>query len=446
MAKSIYGFSDWDKAFLSQEEMDEITGLRQKADAGEISWSDANKGAESIRARYGYSGGGDGSEWIQKPQKIDAAYDGSRAQEAIGAQERKLDGMTYEKFTEGSEYAALLDKYTKAGSRAMEDTVGTVAGRTGGMASSYAQTAGQQAFNQYMEGLDDAGKELYRQEYEKEKQRLQDMRTQEQQDYSRFLDTVALAKDERQYQQDVGQQILDNQRYEKQQAVAAEDRLYERERDAKADGDAQKADARDRVAAYLSQNGSLDGLDASILQSSGYTEAELAAMVKAAQEQNAAAAALQEQEIWKEDYDRALDAATKTGDYSAMAAFGWTEDMMAGGKADWDYDHRSTAKGSGGGGKPKFTWAQVKEELENGNTSKAILDAYEYYMGEPYEDETPTVDESNLQTQEAKNLWDRYKSGELTVSEVNEKIRENRRLIKEDKQLLYALMGVGLEG
>lgn len=38
---------------------------------------------------------------------------------------------------------------------------------------------------------------------------------------------------------------------------------------------------------------------------------------------------------------------------------------------------------------PTLTWKQVKEEIEAGNTSPAVLKAYEYYMGTSYED---TVD------------------------------------------------------
>lgn len=212
--KNIYGFSDWDNAFLNQQEKDYITGLRQQAEAGQISWGTANKAAESVRSKYGYAGGSDGSGYIAKPQKLDTAYKGGAAQDAARRQEQKLDGMSYEKFTESDDYAALLDKYTMAGKRAMDDTVGTVATRTGGLASSFAVAAGQQTFNQYMEALDDAGKELYRQEYEKERQRLQMLRDEEQKDYERFLDKVTLDRDERQHNTELGQMILDNKRHE----------------------------------------------------------------------------------------------------------------------------------------------------------------------------------------------------------------------------------------
>lgn len=50
-------------------------------------------------------------------------------------------------------YLAYEQIYTNRGRRAMEDTLGQVAARTGGMASSYAVSASQQAYNNYMQEL-----------------------------------------------------------------------------------------------------------------------------------------------------------------------------------------------------------------------------------------------------------------------------------------------------
>ena len=58
-------------------------------------------------------------------------------------------------------YKQYADAYTRNGERAMQDTVANVAARTGGLASSYAQTAGQQAYNDYMSALNDKIPELY---------------------------------------------------------------------------------------------------------------------------------------------------------------------------------------------------------------------------------------------------------------------------------------------
>lgn len=50
------------------------------------------------------------------------------------------------------------------GQYAMRDTMGQAAGLTGGYGSSYAQNAGQQAYNRYLEGLNDKVPDIYAQE------------------------------------------------------------------------------------------------------------------------------------------------------------------------------------------------------------------------------------------------------------------------------------------
>ena len=226
--KSIYGFSDWDNAFLSQREKDNITRQRKRAEAGEISWKEANDYAEGIRAGYGYAGGAEGSDYIVKPQSINTVYDGSGKEREIDAQEKKVQGSTYGKFTQGDEYAALLDKYTTAGKRAMEETVGSIAARTGGMASSYAAAAGTEAFNRYMEGLSEESRALYEQEYTKEKERLQMLKDEEEQAYQRFLDNVGLQKTERDHNLQVGEQILQKQQYDDEVQRQTEHTAWER--------------------------------------------------------------------------------------------------------------------------------------------------------------------------------------------------------------------------
>lgn len=67
----------------------------------------------------------------------------------------------YDSFTKGKDYAALEKRYSDQGRRAMDDTVGQIAARTGGLASSYAASAGQQAYGEYMGRLEDAARGLY---------------------------------------------------------------------------------------------------------------------------------------------------------------------------------------------------------------------------------------------------------------------------------------------
>lgn len=58
-------------------------------------------------------------------------------------------------------YQQYKNIYNEQGKKAMEDTMGQASALTGGYASSYAQTAGQGAYNEYMKGLDQLVPELY---------------------------------------------------------------------------------------------------------------------------------------------------------------------------------------------------------------------------------------------------------------------------------------------
>ena len=73
----------------------------------------------------------------------------------------EIADMDYTKFTEGEDYASLAKRYSSQGQKAMDDTVGKVAARTGGLASSYATAAGNQAYNEHMGKLEDVARAMY---------------------------------------------------------------------------------------------------------------------------------------------------------------------------------------------------------------------------------------------------------------------------------------------
>lgn len=58
-------------------------------------------------------------------------------------------------------YEALKNQYISGGQMAMMDTMGQAATLTGGYGNSYAQGAGQQAYQQYLQGLNDQIPDLY---------------------------------------------------------------------------------------------------------------------------------------------------------------------------------------------------------------------------------------------------------------------------------------------
>ena len=102
-------------------------------------------------------------------------------------------------------YQLYKDQYIMGGRRAMQDTMGQAAALTGGYGNSYAQSVGQQAYNQYMEGLNNIVPQLQQQAYQRytdEGDRLaqnyQLLNQAENQDYGRYRDTYDDWQTERQ--------------------------------------------------------------------------------------------------------------------------------------------------------------------------------------------------------------------------------------------------------
>lgn len=88
----------------------------------------------------------------------------SEYMDQLNALARQLTRMNYDDWTKGSQYQALADRYSDSGRMSMQDVLGQVASRTGGLASSYATTAAQQQYNQYMAQLEEVARQLYSQE------------------------------------------------------------------------------------------------------------------------------------------------------------------------------------------------------------------------------------------------------------------------------------------
>lgn len=137
-------------------------------------------------------------------KKLRRAATGSKEQVSQLGQD--LIDMNYDDWTEGESYESLVKRYQGKGQKAMDDTIGQVAARTGGLASSYAASAGQQAYGGWMENLENAARSLYdteRQELMDRYNIANDMYTQ-QRDEARYID-------ERIYQR--GRDAIADQRY-----------------------------------------------------------------------------------------------------------------------------------------------------------------------------------------------------------------------------------------
>ena len=110
--------------------------------------------------------------------------------------------LNREKFTYGLNGDALYkqykDQYTNQGKMAMMDTMGQAAAMTGGYGNSYAQNVGQQAYQGYLQQLNDKIPELYNLALSKYQMEGDDLARQysmlgdrESTDYGRYRDTVS---------------------------------------------------------------------------------------------------------------------------------------------------------------------------------------------------------------------------------------------------------------
>lgn len=112
------------------------------------------------------SGGSHGSnQQVTLPASIDElpTYN-SEYMDTLNELAKQLISMNYDDWTKGSQYQALADRYGNNGRMSMQDVLGQVASRTGGLASSYATTAAQQQYNQYMAQLEEVARQMYSQD------------------------------------------------------------------------------------------------------------------------------------------------------------------------------------------------------------------------------------------------------------------------------------------
>lgn len=167
--------------------------------------------AEDIRAGYGYSGGADGSEYLSKPKTDAGSAGGSGApvefsyrsaptytnkyQGMIDELTQQILGRAAFEYDPESDpaYQQYKESYTLNGKRAMEDTLGQMAARTGGLASSYAGVAAQQTYDRYMSALADKVPELrqlayqmYQDEGTAQRANLAMLQALEQGDYNKY--------------------------------------------------------------------------------------------------------------------------------------------------------------------------------------------------------------------------------------------------------------------
>lgn len=211
----------------------------------------AHDAAEKIRAKYDYSGGVDGSEYIKlgtgaSPAKADTSWldklgESSYNYDQSGQISAKLDALlnrTPFSYDAASDplYQQYRKQYTREADRSAEDVLGKAAVMTGGMPSTAAVAASQQASDYQMSQMTDKIPELQQLAYSMYQDKLSGDRADlstliglEDNNYNRWLTDrnylYQLARDQ------VGdQQTADALAYQKQQDKLNYD--YQKERDA----------------------------------------------------------------------------------------------------------------------------------------------------------------------------------------------------------------------
>lgn len=183
------------------------TGNQQMMDS-------AHAAAEALRSGFGYLGGEDGSAYLKQTdqygdfsfQSAPVFYDAYGNQ--IADQRNKI--LNREAFSYNPEedplYAVYKAQYNREGNRATQNTIGEMAARTGGMASSYAGTAAAQAGQYYAQQLADRIPELqqlaysmYMDDLNSGRQDLAMLEGASDRDYGRFMDSYGMWSNDRDF-------------------------------------------------------------------------------------------------------------------------------------------------------------------------------------------------------------------------------------------------------
>lgn len=178
-------------------------------------------------------------------------------------------------------YRQYADQYQRMGQQAMMDTMGQAAAMTGGYGNSYAQTAGQQTYQGYLQKLNEMVPQFYQQAHARYAQEGEDLRNQyamaqsaDAQDYARHQDAYNQWADERSYAQSAADTAYsqDYTDYTNRLNMAQQTLQMERE-------DAQRAQAiaYDTAMAMI-QKGTLPSAD--LLATAGISDADALALAK----------------------------------------------------------------------------------------------------------------------------------------------------------------------
>ena len=316
-------------------------------------------------------------------------------------------------------YQQYKESYTRNGQRAMEDTLGQVSARTGGLASSYAGSAAQQTYDGYMAQLSDKVPQLrqlayqmYLDEENRDRANLEMLMGLEQGDYNKYLAQLGQYNADRSMDFDIYRgQVGDNQ--------------WQQSFDFQQDQEAYRRDQDERDWQYQTDSGK-----AALLYTAGDPSGYAALWGLTPEETQLLVDNYAEQKQLTQDAAarELAEFHARYGDFSKLKEIGVDTTMM----------EKSAAGGNGGGtgGEPKLTADQAEEALKKGIVNEETLAAYRYWYGEDWENEMGPVTLAEPMTKSefdsflnsfgrqyadtsttkavAKKIWELYESGRLT--------------------------------
>ena len=425
-----------DSVLMSEEDYNRVQKYKQDwqdatAAGNQAGAQAAHDAAEALRAKYSYSGGTDGSEYNPWGDSRDKQWQSSSASRPKRTD--SIEPFTYEsaptytnKYQDQIDellgeilnrpafeydpetdprYGAYKKEYAREGQRATADTMGQMAAMTGGMPSTAAVTASQQAGDYYAAQMADKIPELYQLAYamyqdEGDSMRLNmDMLTAlEQGDYNKYLHLLDQYNTQRSLPYGVYSDDWDRNYQLDRDDVS--DSRYDLEWNYGVNQDRNSQNAE--RAALLAAAGDFSGY----AELWGLTPEQTQTLVdEYARERN-----LDEQQA-------AMDLASfyaQYGDFSRLREMGVDTsylsqmqraelaDLYSGGSGGSSGGSRSGSGSSGGSGKPRLTYAQTLQAIEDGRITDSVISAYDYYMGDgAYEaafgDDGGSGDDENLE-------------------------------------------------
>lgn len=189
-------------------------------------------------------------------------YEPGWEDDALDSVVRRVIGMSYEDWVNSDQYKALAERYAQNGQMAMEDVLGQVSSRTGGLASSYATTAASQQYNDYMSLLEQVARESYAADRGELVENAGLLGDYSDRNYGRYMDKINYDNADREYIYKYLQDQKADKRYD--------------EEDAYNKAQTEKSDAISRITAFMENGGKIEDIDPALIVASGLSKAEIA--------------------------------------------------------------------------------------------------------------------------------------------------------------------------